>query len=57
VLRAYDKNTGEIVWEHPIETAYHDAAPMTYQWRGKQYIVIATGGQLLPAKLTAFSLP
>jgi quinoprotein glucose dehydrogenase len=57
VLRAYDKNTGEIVWEHPIEPAYYDAAPMTYQWRGKQYIVIATGGQLLPAKLTAFSLP
>jgi hypothetical protein len=30
---------------------------MTHHWRGKQYIVIATGGPLEPSRLTAYRLP
>ena len=32
------------------------AAPMTYMHKGKQFIVVATGGANLPAQLIAFAL-
>jgi quinoprotein glucose dehydrogenase len=32
-------------------------APMTYMANGKQYIVIAVGGQGFPAELLAYRLP
>lgn len=48
---------GAVVWEHPIRPAYNDAgAPMTYQWKGRQYIVIPTGGGAATAHLVAFAL-
>jgi quinoprotein glucose dehydrogenase len=52
---AFDKKTGELVWQQelPLGPA---ATPMTYQYRGKQYLVMAIGGGLL-AELVAFSLP
>jgi len=32
-------------------------APMTYMANGKQYIVVAVGGQGFPAELLAYRLP
>jgi quinoprotein glucose dehydrogenase len=54
-FRAFDKRTGEQVWakELPVGPA---AAPMTYLYRGKQYVVVATGGGL-QSELIAFALP
>src|SRR5262249_22130146 len=43
VLRAFDINTGKIVWETPLP-AGGQATPMTYELNGKQYVVIAAGG-------------
>ncbi len=57
VMRAYDKVSGRAVWEQILEGGYHEAPPVTYLWKGKQYVVIATGGQLEPARLTAYRLP
>jgi quinoprotein glucose dehydrogenase len=54
-LRAFDKATGELVWEFdlPLGPA---ASPMTYFYGGRQYIVMAIGGGL-DAELVAFALP
>lgn len=42
-FRAYDKKTGEILWETTLPTGGF-ATPSTYMVDGKQYIVIAAGG-------------
>lgn len=42
-LRAFDKETGEVLWETQLE-AGGMATPSTYEIDGKQYIVIAAGG-------------
>jgi quinoprotein glucose dehydrogenase len=54
-FRAFDKSTGEQVWEFdlPVGPA---AAPMTYSYGDRQYIVMAIGGGL-DAELIAFALP
>jgi quinoprotein glucose dehydrogenase len=54
-FRAFDKKTGTLVWEFVLPLG-PSAAPMTYMYGGKQYIVIAagTGAQ---AELIAFALP
>lgn len=51
-LRAYDKSTGKLVGTVAIPRNA-TAAPMTYFWEGKQYIMVATGGANLPAELIA----
>jgi quinoprotein glucose dehydrogenase len=53
-FRAFDKRTGELVWEKelPLGPA---ACPMTYMSGGKQYIVMAVGGGL-QAELIAYAL-
>ena len=53
-IRALDKQTGAIVWEHemPRSPAH---APMTYLYQGRQFVVVAIGGGL-NAELVAFSL-
>jgi quinoprotein glucose dehydrogenase len=43
VFRAFDINTGKIVWETQLP-AGGQATPMTYQLNGKQFLVIAAGG-------------
>lgn len=55
-FRAFDKMTGKVVWatEFPAGTT---GAPMTYMFRGKQYIVVPIGGQKHPAEFLALSLP
>lgn len=64
-FRAYDKRTGEIVWEFPLNTTYGGAPPMTYRAGGRQYIVLSVGGRDgaskeqpgPPNELLAFALP
>ena len=60
-LRAFDSETGKTLWEFELPAAGH-ATPMTYVWRGKQYVVISAGGHAkLGSKLgdavVAFALP
>jgi quinoprotein glucose dehydrogenase len=42
-IRAFDKLTGEKLWEHSLPAA-GNATPATYMVNGKQYVVIAAGG-------------
>jgi quinoprotein glucose dehydrogenase len=42
-LRAFDAKTGAEVWKGRLP-AGGQATPMTYVWKGKQYVVIAAGG-------------
>jgi quinoprotein glucose dehydrogenase len=55
-FRAYDKATGQVVWEAdlPVGTT---GAPVTYLADGKQYIVVAIGGRGYGAEWVAFGLP
>jgi quinoprotein glucose dehydrogenase len=62
-LRAFDIETGQVLWETPLPAGGH-ALPMTYQLSdtGRQYVVISAGGyaQLgttLGDYLIAFALP
>lgn len=42
-FRAFDKDTGELVWETNLPTGGF-STPSTYMVDGKQYVVIAAGG-------------
>ncbi len=42
-FRAFSTMTGEVLWETMLP-AGGQATPMTYEWKGKQYVVIAAGG-------------
>jgi quinoprotein glucose dehydrogenase len=42
-LRAFDKNSGELLWEATLPAA-GNATPSTYEVDGRQFIVIAAGG-------------
>lgn len=42
-LRAFDSETGAELWKGRLP-AGGQATPMTYVWKGKQYVVIAAGG-------------
>lgn len=55
-LRAFDKLSGELVWEHKMDVAPF-GTPMSYLYQGKQYIVVATGGGTANAQLVAYALP
>jgi quinoprotein glucose dehydrogenase len=59
-LRAFDKQTGKLLWETTLPAAGY-ATPSTYSVRGKQYVVIAAGGGKLGTKsddaYVAFALP
>lgn len=48
-IRAFDKNTGVLLWEHALPAAGY-ATPSTYAVGGRQYIVIACGGGKLNTK-------
>ena len=61
-FRAFDTDTGKALWSTELPASAH-ATPMTYQFKGRQYVVIAAGGH---AKLSeerqgdailAFALP
>ena len=55
-FRAYDKATGDVVWEMEIE-AGTTGVPMTYLHEGKQYVVVPIGGREVPGQWVALSLP
>jgi quinoprotein glucose dehydrogenase len=42
-LRAFDAKTGAELWKGRLP-AGGQATPMTYMWKGRQYVVIAAGG-------------
>jgi quinoprotein glucose dehydrogenase len=54
-LIAFNKATGKPAGEVSLPRNA-TAAPMTYMLKGKQFLVVATGGANLPAELIAFSL-
>src|SRR5207249_10351174 len=56
MLRAYDKATGKEAGAVYLPTQ-QSGSPMTYMLNGKQYIVVAIGGQGYSAELLAFKLP
>jgi quinoprotein glucose dehydrogenase len=42
-IRAFDKETGKLLWEAQLPAAGH-ATPAVYERNGKQFLVIACGG-------------
>ncbi|HVT47720.1 MAG TPA: pyrroloquinoline quinone-dependent dehydrogenase [Vicinamibacterales bacterium] len=42
-LRAFDADTGKELWSVELPAAAQ-ATPMTYEWNGRQYIVVCAGG-------------
>ena len=56
MLRAYDKPTGKEVGAVYMPTQ-QSGTPMTYMLNGKQYIVVAIGGNGYTGELRAFKLP
>lgn len=59
VFRAYDKGTGEIIWETQIPAGTQTSLPMTYMHEGRQYVVFTAGNAETqsPSQLVAYSLP
>jgi quinoprotein glucose dehydrogenase len=60
-VHAFDSETGKELWSYDLPAAAQ-ATPMTYMWKGKQYLVIAAGGHgKLGSKqgdyVIAFTLP
>ena len=60
-LHAFDSETGKELWSYEMP-ASANATPMTYTWKGKQYLVICAGGHgKLNSKqgdyVIAFALP
>jgi quinoprotein glucose dehydrogenase len=60
-LRAFDAKTGAELWAGRLP-ASGVATPMTYEWLGRQYVVIAAGGRsdtglAIGDALVAFALP
>jgi quinoprotein glucose dehydrogenase len=57
IFHAYDKKTGESVWQAPLPAGPQTALPMTYMYQGNQYIVLATRGpQGSGAQLVAWTV-
>lgn len=56
VFRAYDKRTGQIVWEFTLP-ANQSGVPMSYMADGKQYIAVPVGAPNHPGEIVALRLP
>ncbi len=56
MFRAYNKATGEVVWEKELPGGT-TAAPMTYMVDGRQYIVATLGWEDMPSEYVALALP
>jgi quinoprotein glucose dehydrogenase len=56
MLRAYDKATGKDAGAVYMP-AGQTGSPMTYMLGGRQYIVVAIGGQGFTGELIAYRLP
>ena len=55
-MRAFDKETGEVVWEYLMDTPPY-GTPMTYMHEGRQYIAMGAGGYRYAPEVLAFALP
>ena len=60
-LRAFDAKSGAELWRGRLP-AGGQATPMTYAWKGRQYVVIAAGGHSMlnttrGDSVIAFALP
>ena len=59
-IRAFDKETGEILWQAPLPFG-GNATPSTYTVNGRQFVVISAGGgksgRSSGGSLIAFALP
>jgi quinoprotein glucose dehydrogenase len=60
-LRAFDAGSGKLLWQGRLP-AGGQANPMTYVWKGRQYVVIASGrhsksGTKTGDEVVAFALP
>lgn len=55
-FRAYDKATGQVLWEIELP-AGTTGGPMTYHHQGRQYVLVAVGGRGRPAEWVAIGLP
>lgn len=59
-FRAFDRYTGKLLWKITLPASGF-ATPVTYQWGGRQYILIACGGTKLGTRkgnqYVAFALP
>lgn len=55
-FRAYDKLTGEVVWEMELPSGT-TGAPITYMFEGRQYIVVAIGERRYDSEWVALALP
>ena len=56
MFRAYDKSTGDVVWEMELPGGT-TAAPLTYMVDGTQYIVVAVGWDDMESEYVALALP
>ena len=60
-LRAFDVDNGRLLWESHLP-ASSQASPMTYRYRGRQYVVISAGGHgknhsTMGDSVVAYALP
>ena len=56
MLRAYDKQNGEIVWEIELE-AGTTSPPVSYLYEGEQYLAVSIGDRDHSPEMLAFKLP
>jgi len=59
-FRALDKKTGATIWETQTPVGPPVGVPMTYSYRGKQYVLVAVEGSVSPrasAQIVAYALP
>ena len=60
-IRAFDTQSGQEIWKAALP-AGGQATPMSYEWQGKQYVLIAAGGHstsgtTLGDYVVSFALP
>ncbi len=55
-FRAYDKQTGDVIWETVLEAGTTNA-PVSYMHEGRQFILVAIGDRAHSPELLAFALP
>ncbi|MDE1173498.1 MAG: pyrroloquinoline quinone-dependent dehydrogenase [Parvibaculaceae bacterium] len=60
-FRAFDIETGKVLWT-AVLPAGGQATPMSYEWKGRQYVLIAAGGHArsgtaLGDEIVAYALP
>ena len=55
-FRAYDKTSGDILWEIELEAGTTNA-PISYMHEGEQYLLVAIGDRQHSPEILAFKLP